>query len=58
LLKRFITLLPILRKRFYNCAVKKEMQFEIILASDDDPPDRQQTPADPGVDENERPPPR
>jgi hypothetical protein len=40
LLKRFVILLPILRKRFYNCVVEKEMQFEILLASDDDPPVR------------------
>ncbi len=51
MLKRFVILLPILRKRLYNCTIKEEMQFEILLASDDNPPDRQQTPADSGVDE-------
>lgn len=54
--KRFVIPLLILQMRFYNCAAKKEPRFEILLVGDDDPPDRQQTSADPGVDESGRPP--
>jgi hypothetical protein len=55
--KRFVIPLLILRMRFYNCAAKKELRFKILLVGDDDPPDRQQTSADPEVDESGRPPP-
>jgi hypothetical protein len=46
--KRFVIPLLMPQMRFHNRAAKKELRFEILLVGDDDPPDRQQTSADPG----------